>query len=628
MAAGRGRMSRRLQGRIARVAAVALVLLAALVAARGLERRNTWYLASDQLAFLTFADDLLRASVFHETDSFELLTARPPGERTYDAFDRTYFWSGDRIYSRYPPGYPALLALAGLVGGEVGRHLLNPLLYLALLGLLAATTGEILRPYDRSLAAGASVCVAWLLLVVPTHVHLWGITVVRDLPAHLLALAAVAAALVGGHASAGLLLGLAATVRPDAVLYAASLGAIFAVERARARDHVRAALGFVIGALPLFLYNTVTRGHPLAFTQGGEFTRLLSSLGGDGRVVLAQVLTMPSGGGFRLSHLPQSLPGNLAVLARSFAWTGLLAAAGVLWSVRVRPVLAAAFVPYVVLAVPFYSFWSHPDPRYLAGVSLCLMPLVAVGAVVVCWRAADPQTPLAERLALVAGALLVGTLGFLGLGRGGIRAAGAPEVALAAAVVVAALSSALRLAGGLRPVVLAPGLALAIVGLLRVASGSGGRDPFQQDRVERARAELGAVVPAGSLIVTRQSLGRPAENITRCTGAHAHYLSELRLLRSDTHVAAVQFALAGRRVFLLLDAGDEQTARSLASFARLRLVERRSGAKLYDWFVDPASAPRGADLYEATIPDDLLEQLRDVERRRREGQGLPPLPEG
>ena len=48
-------MRRRQHGRIVRFGALALGLVALLVAARGLERHNTWYLASDQYAFLTFA---------------------------------------------------------------------------------------------------------------------------------------------------------------------------------------------------------------------------------------------------------------------------------------------------------------------------------------------------------------------------------------------------------------------------------------------------------------------------------------------------------------------------------------------------------------------------------------------
>ena len=47
----------------ARRVAVALVLLALLVAARGLDRHTTWYLASDQFAFLTQADEHLNNPV-------------------------------------------------------------------------------------------------------------------------------------------------------------------------------------------------------------------------------------------------------------------------------------------------------------------------------------------------------------------------------------------------------------------------------------------------------------------------------------------------------------------------------------------------------------------------------------
>ena len=39
-----------------------------------------------------------------------------------------------------------------------------------------------------------------------------------------------------------------------------------------------------------------------------------------------------------------------------------------------RPTFAAALIPYPLIALVFYSCWSHPDPRYLAGAILCLLP--------------------------------------------------------------------------------------------------------------------------------------------------------------------------------------------------------------------------------------------------------------
>lgn len=331
-------MSRRLQARAARALAVALVLLAAAVAAYGLERRNTWYLASDQFAFLTFAHDLAHGRVLHPTEGLERL-APPAAGAPRDALYQTYFWTGDRLYSRYPPGFPALLAVAEMVGGESGEHALNPILFLALVFVLAGLCWATLRAHDRSLAAGASVAAVWLLLLLPTELHLWGITIARDLPSHLLALGSLLAAVAGLPGLAGLLLGLACTIRPDALLYGASLAAIFVARRAPLRAPLRAGLAFLIGCAPLLLYNLATRGHLLSFTQSSEFDRLLSGWSGSRAVVLAQIhvvtanspFLMPSGGGFRLSHLATTLPGSLAILGHAFSWSVVLALVAAVW---------------------------------------------------------------------------------------------------------------------------------------------------------------------------------------------------------------------------------------------------------------------------------------------------------
>src|SRR5262252_3330061 len=111
-------MSRRVYGRLGRAAAIALLLLAAFAAARGLERHNTWYLASDQFAFLTFAADLRSGTIFHDASFYEHLVPPSQAARSFDALFQTYFFHGGKLYSRYPPGFPALLAVAGMLGGE------------------------------------------------------------------------------------------------------------------------------------------------------------------------------------------------------------------------------------------------------------------------------------------------------------------------------------------------------------------------------------------------------------------------------------------------------------------------------------------------------------------------------
>ena len=143
-----------------------------LVAARGVERRNTWYLASDQFAFLTFASDLAQGRVLHDPAVLKIIAPRANPKRTHDALVQTYFWRGDTMFSRYPPGFPALLAAAGLIGGEAARHAVNPLLYLAMLALLGWLTWALVAPRDRLLAAVADAAAMRLALVLSSHGNL------------------------------------------------------------------------------------------------------------------------------------------------------------------------------------------------------------------------------------------------------------------------------------------------------------------------------------------------------------------------------------------------------------------------------------------------------------------------
>src|SRR5262249_32676060 len=149
-----------------RIGLLFLAALALVVAARGLVRRTTWYLAGDQFAFLTFADDLAHGTIFHDPTKVKLLSGTPTGPRIpTDPLHRTYIWNQGRLYSRYPPGFPLLLALAHAVGGETAQHALNPILYLFLPIVLAVVARVLAADLRDGFALGAAVATMWALLV-------------------------------------------------------------------------------------------------------------------------------------------------------------------------------------------------------------------------------------------------------------------------------------------------------------------------------------------------------------------------------------------------------------------------------------------------------------------------------
>src|SRR5262245_40723154 len=182
-----------------------------------LRAQVTWYLAVDQLGYLLFARDLLAGHVFHQWPPATALATRLPDPT--DVLAQSYIWSHGQLYSRYAPGFPLILALWTGLFGEQAAHALNPLIFLAVLATLIA----LVKRVHGSLWPGT--IVAALVFLCPTGVTLWALTPTRDLSAHLCGLLGLTALAGSGILApwtllaAGLALGAAVSIRPDAVLY-------------------------------------------------------------------------------------------------------------------------------------------------------------------------------------------------------------------------------------------------------------------------------------------------------------------------------------------------------------------------------------------------------------------------
>ena len=214
--------------RASRVVPVALCVLALAAVAIETPRHVSWYLAVDQFGYLSFARDLTAGRLFHAwppIDGLRALLTMP-----MDVLVQTYIVDGARIYSRYSPGYPLLLAGAMTLFGTHGAIYLNVAILMGLLAVLFLLGRRLL---GEPMAAAAAV---GLVLVCPTLAALWARSPLRDLPAHLAALGGVALVLAAADAGTalrrwllgGAALGYAMTIRPDAMLYlpSAALGAV------------------------------------------------------------------------------------------------------------------------------------------------------------------------------------------------------------------------------------------------------------------------------------------------------------------------------------------------------------------------------------------------------------------
>ena len=610
--------------RLVRVAALLSIAIALLVSVRGLALQNTWYLASDQFAFLTLAQDL-RDGRLTRTDFF--YDYIPPHRKaSFDAYAQTYQIREGTLHSRYPPGFSAILAVVGALFGQSGEHALNPLLFLVTLVVLARLTFVLLERRGESFALGAAATTTWLTVLLPTDIHLWGITVARDLPAHLLGLLALLAGARHRWGAAGFSLGLAAVIRPDAALWGVSLGALAIAHRDLVAFVPRAAVAFLIGASPLFAYNWALLGHPLSFTQGSEFQEFLGAL--PSLVTSAHAAVMPAGGGFRTAHFEATMRGNLGLLVGSFGAFLLPALAGAGWSGARVPLLAAAFVPYAVVATIFYGFWSHPDPRYLVGVSLCLIGLTSAALVAWAeWTVRRPKTGFPW----IGGLLPTIALAFYLLAFGATAPAHAPfRPALVIATTITLLALGRRVRPGSRllemgaPIALS--LTLALFASFRVATSTGIRDPYSRLQIEKATANVEEFVEPGSVLLTSVALGRPAENMTHYTSVRAAYLSEIPLTAARPGRPIVAHLLAGRRVFLLLPPGHRSALDLTAAPVRVIRRHRIAPESALDWFLDPRRARQGAVLFEAELDTERVPALVRSRLPAAQGDGATVEP--
>ncbi len=556
--------------RRAALRAAAFVLLAVLVLVRGewMRRQITWYLAVDQFGYFSFAHDILAGRLLHVWPPADAFAARLP-PRT-DILAQTYIWDHGRIYSRYAPGFPLLLAAWLALLGDDRAHYLNPLLYLASLVLLAAIIRRLTRSWWRGVAAAA------LVVISPAYFYLWGLTLTRDVATHVVAFTGLYLLLPAGGqrlasrrtAAAALALGFAASMRPDAVMYLLAAVPLAALRwrreggggRALGRALGVAVGGYALGIAPLVGYDWAAAGSLLP-PQSVELNQVLGAvrelfipsafaLGWHGGT-----LTPVQGGALKLRNLRAVLPGNVALFTRSY---GPVLCGAALWgavvALAVHPALFVLAVPYSVAALLFFSCWVRPDTRYLIGVDLWVAALIVEGTVGsldvlrVLWRRRQ-ATAVRVLGVLIALALVVGAVS---------APPASPRVAsptwlLVLATAGGALGTALwpqrRLVGLVAPLV---AVGLAGLGAWRDWNALGRNASFQRPQMLTARATIERAVEPEGVVITTEDVGRPAENIELYGHRWAFYLTDLERWHMGVPEACIRLIMAGMRPYLLL----------------------------------------------------------------------------
>lgn len=624
-----------LRRRAADLVYAAAVILVFGLAAQGLFRKITWYLAIDQYGYLTFAGDLAQGSVFHVWPPIDDLAGKIRHPRV-DVLSQTYVFTGDRMYCRYTPGFPIVLAAWMRTFGRHAAHYLDPTLFLLLLAVYLALAHRLLAtvPGSRWLALAGSL----LILLLPSYLHLWAITILRDILAQLLAFGAMLAALPRDQPMSrlragivGFLFGYLVTTRIDCVLYILPIAGLFLGQRHRPGSTMTAATLAILGLSPLLAYNYAATGNPLRPTQSMELPSLFNEArrpgpsmafaaddarpddprtlrtasisagyrqpGRDAEKVVEvgaappapgsparrRVRPPPSsspppvqGGGLRLDNLPRTLAGNVRYIRAAFGNVLLvIAGIGIIGSLRGHRRLLLVTVPYSVVALFFYSCWSRPDPRYIAGLFLLIPLLVLAGLASLTNLGGGTTRDARHTWRRVAAFMVAAGLAFFWredmrqawllaaevwrTGSWGGRAS-LPVVSgiISLVAILACGTSALTSSRGAQrwPATLLAAL-LLLASLARVIPGLQ-REPvlFQGSRgrsdVERARRAIEAVVEPGAVVITTTEVGRPAENIDYYTHAYAVYLQDLERWGWHPGLACLAFLANGRNVYFLL----------------------------------------------------------------------------
>ena len=226
-----------------------------------------------------------------------------------------------RAIPRYPPGYPLLLALAGVVGAEFFVTPLCAVLSVLVLYLI------LIRRVSRFVAV--LVCASWALC----PIVVWGAgNVMSDLPAALLLMTTYCLLDRERPALAGIIFALAVATRPTNALFGLLLLPLFGDWR----RFLRFAAAAAAGGAAYGLYNLGVFGAPWRMGYRDSFA------------------------GFRLAHFPRNFPRFAShLLTVLTAGTLLPAVVGVFRRRRRSLFFLAWFMLFWVL----YSFWwVKPDP--------------------------------------------------------------------------------------------------------------------------------------------------------------------------------------------------------------------------------------------------------------------------
>src|SRR5262249_57933594 len=159
-------------------------------------------------------------------------------------------------------------------------------------------------------------------------------------------------------------------------------------------------------------------------------------------------------------------------------------------------------------------------------------------------------------------------------------------------------------------------LALVWCKVSQVQAAAGRRAPFQRAQMLEARANMEKLLEPGSVVITTEDVGRPAENIEFYSGvAQAIYLTDLARWHFDLPRTAARLLLDRRRPYLFIPGNQrdkEQMLADLRQYLTLELVAAIPPQRAMAHFV-AAPFHRGVpmELYRISSPLEKLLRQHD-----------------
>lgn len=341
---------------------------------------------SDPSTYLKFADSLARGRFFIDSPPDRVFQDYYPPGALYRATQTTLVTRG-RAISFVGVGYPLFLALLITLGGKFAPFLANSLVFLALFWLLYLFVTRLFRSHPDARLIGLVAVSLYFIVNRAQIVSL--LACYRDPFSYLLLLGSFIfflAYLQDGHqrrhlALAGLLFGLAATVRETSILAGIPIGVMFLREYLPTRRPplLKAVAAFslwaVVGAVPLFVQNTVNTGNPLYPTQ-----ILVSKLKREA-LEASEVQRENNVAGLSFGNFSRTAPKLLGQVREKYG-TALIALAILgLWLGRGVPGVLYFALPFVASYLVLYGLYVSTQWRYIFVVHMMVVPVVAFGFV-------------------------------------------------------------------------------------------------------------------------------------------------------------------------------------------------------------------------------------------------------